>query len=431
MRAVDIIEKKKRGLKLDREEIAFLVGGYVDGKIPDYQMAAWMMAVYFQDLDHEETTALVELMRDSGDLIPLTGVQGPTVDKHSTGGVGDKTTLALAPLVASCGLKVAKMTGRGLGHTGGTLDKFEAIEGFRPTLPNDVFKANVNRDGLAVVGQTANLVPADKKMYALRDVTATVDHVALIAGSIMSKKLAVANDALVLDVKVGSGAFMKTLDDARRLARLMVRIGKNLGRKVRAVITNMDQPLGIAVGNALEVQEAIDTLKGHGPEDFVDLVLELGAHLLVMCKKAPNDAKAKALLRSKIESGEAYERFERFVVAQGGKLESLDRLPSVKKKHALVADRDGYVHGMDAEAVGLAAMKLGAGRETKEQEIDLAVGITMAAKVGDRVKKGDPLCHLHYRSKKTLDAALKQLEGCFRIQKAKVSRPPVVIDVVK
>lgn len=431
MRAVDLIERKKRGLRHTRDEVEFLVGGFARGEVPDYQMAAWMMAVAFRGLDDRETAWLVETMRDSGDTLDLEGIEGPTVDKHSTGGVGDKTTLALAPLVAACGLKVAKMTGRGLGHTGGTMDKLESIPGFRSTLTPEEFRRCVNRIGMAVSGQSANLVPADKKMYALRDVTATVDPISLITGSIMSKKLAVANDALVLDVKVGSGAFMKTPEAAEALARMMVATGRRLGRKVRALVTDMNQPLGLAIGNALEVAEAMETLQGGGPADFRELVLTLASHLVSMVGKPSDLRAARKLAEEKIASGEAWGKFRDFVAAQGGDVASLGRLPIARTPFDLPSPRAGFVRAMDTEAIGIAAMKLGAGRATKDDVIDLAVGMRMRKKIGDRVVKGEALMTLYYNDRARLDAALEQLQGVIDVGRGPVVAPKVVLKVIR
>ena len=415
MRAVDLILKKKRGGELTPDEMKYLVGGFVHGTVPDYQMAAWLMAVYFRGMTPGETTELTRVMLESGGTVDLEGVRRPTVDKHSTGGVGDKTTLILAPLVASCGLVVAKMSGRGLGHTGGTLDKLESLEGFRVDLSRDEFIRTVNEHGVAVVGQTSDLVPADKKMYLLRDVTGTVDNVSLIAASIMSKKLCVHNDALVLDVKVGSGAFMKTIEEARELAHAMVRIGQGMGRKVTALITDMDQPLGRAVGNAIEVQEAMDTLRGHGPADLREVVVALAAQLLVMTGKAKTSEEATSILEKKLTSGEAFETFTKFVQAQGGKPGSWDRMKKARKQAPFTAASDGVVAGIDCEGVGIAAMKLGAGRETKDSTLDLAAGLIVNARLGDAVKKGQPLCDLFYDDDARLEPARAELAKAFRL----------------
>ena len=418
MRAVDLILKKKRGEELSPDEMKYLVGGFVHGNVPDYQMAAWLMAVYFKGLSPRETTELTREMLESGGTVDLEGVRRPTVDKHSTGGVGDKTTLILAPLVACCGLVVAKMSGRGLGHTGGTLDKLEALEGFRVDLSREEFIATVNEHGVAVVGQTSDLVPADKKMYLLRDVTGTVDNVSLIAASIMSKKLCVHNDALVLDVKVGSGAFMKTLDEARELAHAMVRIGLGMGRKVTALITDMDQPLGRSVGNAIEVQEAMDTLQGKGPADLKEVVVALAAELLTMTGKAATPEQAKQILEGKLASGEAFETFTKFVMAQGGKKGSWDHMKKARHVESFVAERDGVIAGIDCEGVGIAAMKLGAGRETKDSHLDLAAGLIVKARLGDTVIRGQALCDLHVDDPKRLAPARAELTKAFHIADA-------------
>jgi pyrimidine-nucleoside phosphorylase len=432
MRAVDLILKKKRGEELTADEIQHVVGGFVRGEVPDYQMAALMMAVCFRGMSDAETAELTRVMLHSGQTIPLDGVRGPCVDKHSTGGVGDKTTLVLAPLVASCGLVVAKMSGRGLGHTGGTLDKLEALEGFRVDLGRQEFLSTVNEHGLAVISQTGDLVPADKKMYALRDVTGTVDNVSLIAASIMSKKLAVANEALVLDVKVGSGAFMKTMPEAEALASCMVRIGTRMGRKVRAVITDMDQPLGVTVGNAMEVEEAIQTLSGRGPADLVDVVLALAAQLLVMTGRAPGEEEARGALARKLASGEAFDRFTRFVMAQGGVRGCWERLPRARHTERFVAPAGGVLAGVDCEAVGMAAMKLGAGRETKDSTLDLAAGLRVLRRLGDNVAPGDPLAELHYNDPLRAAAARSELVRAFRVVPggSAVSVPPHVHRVV-
>lgn len=430
MRAVDLILKKKLGEELTSEEISFIIGGYVKGTIPDYQIAAFLMAVYFQGMTVPETATLTEVMRDSGDQISLEGIKGITVDKHSTGGVGDKTTLTLAPLLASCGLVVAKMSGRGLGHTGGTLDKLEAIEGFNVNLDNAAFTKVVNEHGLAVIGQTAKIVPADKKLYALRDVTATVDNVSLIASSIMSKKLAVANDALVLDVKCGSGAFMKTPETARELAEVMVGIGKNVGRKVRAVVTDMNQPLGVAVGNANEVREAIETLKGNGPADFTEVVMTLAAQLLIMTGKAADAKEARKLCEEKIKDGSAYRKFCEFIKAQGGSEEGIENMAKAAHQSEFKAEKSGYITSVDTEGVGIAAMKLGAGRATKEDVIDFGVGFNINVKIGDKVEAGQSLVTVFYNDETRLKASLENLAGVFTIGSEKPEKLPVVYEII-
>lgn len=398
MRVVDIIEKKQLGLVLTEQEIRFMVDGFTDGSIPDYQMSAWMMAIYFKGMNEEEASHLTMAMVESGDQIDLSGIEGVKVDKHSTGGVGDTTTIVLAPLVASAGVPVAKMSGRGLGHTGGTLDKFEAIEGFQIEVPIDKFIELVNKNKVAVVGQTGNLAPADKKMYALRDVTSTVQSIPLIASSIMSKKIASGADAIVLDVKVGDGAFMKTVEDARKLAVEMVKIGKQVNRKTLAVISDMSQPLGFAVGNALEVKEAIDTLKGQGPEDLTELCLVLGSQMLMAANVAQTLDEGKAILQEKIDNGEALEVLRQFIKHQGGNPEIVDQpelLPQAEYQITIEAQTDGVVSEWIAHNVGIACSMLGAGREKYTDSIDPAVGVVLKAKVGDRVKKGDPIVVIH------------------------------------
>lgn len=430
MRTVDLILKKKAGGELSTPEIEFLVRGYCDGSIPDYQIAAWLMAVNFRGLTDRETSDLTWAMCASGDVMRLDRVEGLTVDKHSTGGVGDKTTLALAPLVASFGLKVAKMSGRGLGHTGGTLDKLEAVPGFRSDLDEAAFYKAVNKAGVAVCAQTKELVPADKKLYALRDVTGTVDDIGLIAASIMSKKLAVENDALVLDVKVGSGAFMKSLPDARELARRMVAIGRSHGRVLSAVLSDMEEPLGAMVGNALEVTEASETLLGRGPKDFSELVAQLTGHLLALTKKARTPEQGVKMARARLASGEAYAALVAFLEAQGAEKNALARLPRAPHVEELKASRGGYVVGLEALEVGLAAMELGAGRATKDDVIDMAVGVELLAKRGDKVKKGAPLARLHHRDGRGLDSALRRLTGAYRLGLRPPRKRPLILGVV-
>ncbi|MBY0096485.1 pyrimidine-nucleoside phosphorylase [Mesobacillus maritimus] len=398
MRMVDLIEKKRDGLELSSEEIKYIIKGYTDGSIPDYQMSALTMAIYFKGMTENERATLTMAMVESGDQIDLSKIEGVKVDKHSTGGVGDTTTLVLGPLVASVGVPVAKMSGRGLGHTGGTIDKLEAVEGFHVEIDNDEFIQLVNKNKVAVIGQSGNLTPADKKLYALRDVTATVDSIPLIASSIMSKKIAAGADAIVLDVKTGAGAFMKTLEDSRRLAKAMVQIGNNVGRNTMAVISDMSQPLGFAIGNALEVQEAIDTLRGEGPEDLTELCLTLGSHMVFLAKKAATLKEARALLEKAISDGSALESFKVFLSSQGGDasvVDDMSRLPQAKYKIELEAKEEGYVSEIVADEIGTAAMLLGAGRATKESEIDLAVGLVLRKKIGDKVEKGESLLTIH------------------------------------
>ncbi len=391
---VDIISKKRDGKALSTEEIQFFIDGYTNGEIPDYQASALAMAIFFQDMNDEERADLTMAMVGSGDTIDLSAIEGIKVDKHSTGGVGDTTTLVLAPLVAAVGVPVAKMSGRGLGHTGGTIDKLESIEGFHIELDKKDFINLVNRDKVAVIGQSGNLTPADKKMYALRDVTGTVNSIPLIASSIMSKKIAAGADAIVLDVKTGAGAFMKTDEDAENLAHAMVRIGNNVGRNTMAVISDMSQPLGEAIGNALEVKEAIDTLKGEGPKDLTELVLVLGSQMVVLAKQAKTLEEARAKLIEVIENGAALEKFKTFLANQGGDASIVDhpeKLPQAKFQIEVPAKTSGFVGKIIADEIGIAAMILGAGRATKEDEINLAVGLMLRKKVGDPVKAGESL----------------------------------------
>lgn len=391
---VDIISKKRDGKALSTEEIQFFIDGYTNGEIPDYQASALAMAIFFQDMNDEERADLTMAMVGSGDTIDLSAIEGIKVDKHSTGGVGDTTTLVLAPLVAAVGVPVAKMSGRGLGHTGGTIDKLESIAGFHIELDKKDFINLVNRDKVAVIGQSGNLTPADKKMYALRDVTGTVNSIPLIASSIMSKKIAAGADAIVLDVKTGAGAFMKTDEDAENLAHAMVRIGNNVGRNTMAVISDMSQPLGEAIGNALEVNEAIDTLKGEGPKDLTELVLVLGSQMVVLAKQAETLEEARAKLIEVIENGAALEKFKTFLANQGGDASIVDhpeKLPQAKFQIEVPAKTSGFVSKIIADEIGIAAMILGAGRATKEDEINLAVGLMLRKKVGDSVKAGESL----------------------------------------
>jgi pyrimidine-nucleoside phosphorylase len=434
MRAYDIIYKKREGQKLNKEELKFLINGYVNGDIPDYQMSAWAMAVYFQGMDAEETADLTMLMAESGDMIDLSPIAGIKVDKHSTGGVGDTTTLILAPLVASAGIPVAKMSGRGLGHTGGTIDKLESIPDFNTSLSRDKFFDNVNQHGVAVVGQTGNLTPADKKLYALRDVTATVESIPLIASSIMSKKLAGGADAIILDVKTGSGAFMKDFADAKKLAEAMVAIGKEVGRDTAAYITDMNQPLGRAVGNALEVKEAIKTLQGEGPEDLTELCIELGAGMLQLAGKITDLEKGKEILRENLKNGKALAKFAEMITAQGGNAkvtEDLSLLPTADSTFEVKAEKDGYVSEIKALDVGLAAMILGAGRENKESKIDLAVGLELQKKTSDQVSKGDVLAVIHYNDSKNLEEAKKKLLEAFTITEVEKKKNKLIYEIIK
>lgn len=427
MRMYDIIMKKRNGSELTGEEIRFFVEGYTRGEIPDYQASALMMAIYFRGMTQRETCELTMAMAHSGDMLDLSAVKGIKVDKHSTGGVGDKTSLALAPMVAACGIPVAKMSGRGLGHTGGTIDKLESFPGFTTALTTERFLENVNRIGIAIMGQTADLAPADKKLYALRDVTATVDQMSLIASSIMSKKLAAGADAIVLDVKTGSGAFMKREEDARALAGEMVNIGRNAGRKTVAVISDMDQPLGYAVGNALEVREAIETLMGRGPEDFVELCLTLGSRMLMAGGKADDEKTAVRLLKQAIEDGSALRKLAEFVEAQGGDSETVyhpERLPKAAIQRPVPAPEEGFVSHMECDEIGICSLILGGGRETKESKIDLSVGLVLQKKTGDHVKKGEPLAIIHANDEnKAAEAEKRFLQACVIRGQAPVKTP--------
>ncbi|MEF7634591.1 pyrimidine-nucleoside phosphorylase [Bacillus thuringiensis] len=414
MRMVDIIAKKRDGKELTTEEIKFFINGYTDGSIPDYQVSALAMAIFFKDMTDRERADLTMAMVESGETIDLSAIEGIKVDKHSTGGVGDTTTLVLGPLVAALDVPVAKMSGRGLGHTGGTIDKLEAVEGFHVEITKEQFIDIVNRDKVAVIGQTGNLTPADKKIYALRDVTGTVNSIPLIASSIMSKKIAAGADAIVLDVKTGAGAFMKTEEDAKELAHAMVRIGNNVGRQTMAVISDMSQPLGFAIGNALEVKEAIDTLKGEGPEDLTELVLVLGSQMVVLAKKANTLEEAREMLIEVMKNGKAIEKFKEFLSNQGGDSSIVDnpeKMPQAKYVIDVPAKTSGVISNIVADEIGIAAMLLGAGRATKEDEIDLAVGLMLRKKVGDAVKEGEPFVTIYANRKNVEDVKAKIYEN--------------------
>ncbi|MFR0800599.1 MAG: pyrimidine-nucleoside phosphorylase [Suilimivivens sp.] len=418
MRMYDLIMKKRNGGTLSRDEIFFMIEGYTKGNIPDYQMSAMMMAIYFNGMNEKETAALTMAMAESGDQLDLSGIQGIKVDKHSTGGVGDKTSLALTPMVSACGVKIAKMSGRGLGHTGGTIDKLESFQGFSTSLSEEAFIDQVNRIGISIIGQTKNLAPADKKLYALRDVTATVDNMSLIASSIMSKKLAAGADAIVLDVKTGSGAFMKEEADAMLLAGEMMTIGKNAGRKMMAVISDMDQPLGNAVGNAIEVKEAIETLKGHGPADFTELCMTLGSCMLMVAEIAENEQQAREMLKEAVDSGKALDKLAELVEAQGGDKRMVyetDLLPKASSITPLLSEKDGYVEKIQCDEVGICSLILGGGRETKESAIDLSVGIVLTKKVGSHVKAGEPLAYIHSNEEAKRLACEERLRKAFHI----------------
>ena len=434
MRMYDLIMKKRNGHELSEKEIRYMITEYTADRIPDYQMSAMMMAIYFQGMSEEETLYLTMAMAESGEMLDLSGIQGVKVDKHSTGGVGDKTSLALTPMVAAYGVKIAKMSGRGLGHTGGTIDKLESFPGFSTGISTEEFIDHVNTIGISIMGQTKDLAPADKKLYALRDVTATVDQMSLIASSIMSKKLAAGADAIVLDVKTGSGAFMKTREDALALAKEMVQLGKNAGRKTIAVVSNMDQPLGNTVGNALEVREAIDTLNGNGPRDFTELVMTLGSYMLLAGGKADKEATARRMLRQVVEDGSALRKLAEFVKAQGGDESYVyepEKLPCAKIRKELLAPVDGYIQKIVCDEVGICSLILGGGRETKESQIDLSVGIRLIQKVGKYVHKGDVLAEVFANDCQKLEEAMTRLQQAYHIGPDEAKEQNVILDVVK
>ncbi len=434
MRMYDVIKRKRERFQLSKEEIHFFIKGYTSGEIPDYQASALLMAIFLNKMNAEETVALTEAIMHSGDVVDLSPIAGIKVDKHSTGGVGDTTTLVLAPLVAAAGVPTAKMSGRGLGHTGGTIDKLEAIPGFHVELTVDEFMDAVNRHGVAVIGQSKNIAPADKKLYALRDVTATVDNLSLIASSIMSKKLAAGSNGIVLDVKTGSGAFIKTLEGSVELAQEMVTIGAGMGRETVGVITDMAQPLGFAIGNSLEVIEAIETLKGKGPKDLHDLCITLGAHMVLIAKKADSYEEAAALLESLIDNGQALSKFKEFIASQGGNpqvVEDYSLFPSCAHILGIYADKAGYVEKFNSEEVGVAAMLLGAGRVDLASPIDLGAGILLSKKIGDAVAKGELLATFYTNDESSIPQATERFMASVSIGNTPVSAPPLVHAVVK
>lgn len=432
MRMYDVILKKRSGEELSDEEIKFVVDGYVDGKIEDYQMSALLMAIYFKGMSVKETVALTKCMANSGEMIDLSSIPGIKVDKHSTGGVGDKTTLIISPIVASLGVPVAKMSGRGLGHTGGTVDKLESIPGLKMSIDRDKFFSIVRRVGVSVIGQSGNLVPADKKIYALRDVTATVDSIPLIASSVMSKKIAAGSDCILLDVKCGSGAFMKTLDDAITLARAMVDIGNGAGRTTVALVTDMDRPLGNTIGNSLEVIEACQTLQGRGPKDLFDLCVELSAQMLVLAGKGTKDDCTKKVL-SVIENGKAFDKFKEMVSAQGGDVSVLDdpdKFMKANVEYAVKAMSDGYIFSTDAQEFGMASMLLGAGRETKDSVIDYSAGIVLHKAKGDYVHKGDIIATFYAKSIDMCKNAEKVFQNALCINSCQPVHEPIIFACV-
>lgn len=434
MRMYDLIIKKKHGEELTTDEIKYMINGFTDGTIPDYQMSAMTMAICFKGMTKRETVDLTLAIRDSGDVLDLSGIEGIKVDKHSTGGVGDKTSLALTPIIAALGVPVAKMSGRGLGHTGGTIDKLECFPGFTTGISEETFLKNVNEIQIAIAGQTANLAPADKKLYALRDVTGTVDNMSLIASSIMSKKLASGSDAIVLDVKTGNGAFMKEFEDSAALAEEMVSIGNLAGKKTAAVITDMDQPLGYAVGNSVEVIEAIETLRGNGPEDFKEVVFALGSLMLQLAGKAQNDTEAIEKIEAVIADGLALDKFAAFVAAQGGDADYVyhpEKFPKAAIEVAVIAEKDGYVKRILAEDIGIACMTLGGGRETKESEIDLSVGIILNKKNADKVQVGDVLATIYGNDAAKVEKAVVMVKNAYEINSEQVAKAPVIKKIIR
>lgn len=433
-RFVDLIQKKKSGETLTKEEIDFMITDYVAGKIPDYQMSAMLMAIYFNGMENEELAAFTLAMRDSGDLVDLSPIEGIKVDKHSTGGVGDKTTLIVGPIVAACGVPVAKMSGRGLGFTGGTLDKLESISGFRIDLSAEEFFETVKKTGISVIGQTGNLAPADKLLYALRDVTATVDSIPLIAASVMSKKLAAGSDKIVLDVTTGSGAFMKNTRDAKKLAKHMVAIGNHAGKETVAILTGMEEPLGFAIGNNMEVKEAIEVLKGDGPEDVKEVSVALAGMMLSLGLENVSHSQGKRMAKKALSSGQAFEKFKEMVQAQGGDIRYVEH-PEFFERDAfegeVLAAEDGFLSGMDTEKIGVAAGLLGAGRETKDSVIDMSAGIYLKKKIGDIVKKGEPIAICYAGTKEKLNRGMAMFESSIRYSKEAPRIPKLIVDIIR
>ena len=433
-RFVDLIQKKKSGETLTKEEIDFMITDYVAGKIPDYQMSAMLMAIYFNGMENEELAAFTLAMRDSGDLVDLSPIEGIKVDKHSTGGVGDKTTLIVGPIVAACGVPVAKMSGRGLGFTGGTLDKLESISGFCIDLSAEEFFETVKKTGISVIGQTGNLAPADKLLYALRDVTATVDSIPLIAASVMSKKLAAGSDKIVLDVTTGSGAFMKNTRDAKKLAKHMVAIGNHAGKETVAILTGMEEPLGFAIGNNMEVKEAIEVLKGDGPEDVKEVSVALAGMMLSLGLENVSHSQGKRMAKKALSSGQAFEKFKEMVQAQGGDIRYVEH-PEFFERDAfegeVLAAEDGFLSGMDTEKIGVAAGLLGAGRETKDSVIDMSAGIYLEKKIGDTVKKGEPIAICYAGTKEKLNRGMAMFESSIRYSKEAPRIPKLIVDIIR
>lgn len=433
MRMYDLILKKRNGKELTKEEISYFVEGYTKGEIPDYQVSALLMAIFFKGMNSKETAELTMSVVNSGDILDLSEIEGIKVDKHSTGGVGDTTTLVLGPMVAALDIPVAKMSGRGLGHTGGTIDKLESFPGFSVEMEKEDFIKNVNTIKLAVAGQTGDLAPADKKLYALRDVTATVDNISLIAASVMSKKIAAGADCIVLDVKVGDGAFMKTKEAAFDLAKEMVSIGRNVGRNTIGVISDMDQPLGLAIGNALEVKEAIETLQGKGPKDLEELCLTLGSQMVVLAGEAKDEKEARNMLYNTLKTGKALEKFKEFIKAQGGDdsfIDDTSKFPKAKYVVPVTAEEEGVVEKIHSESIGLIAMELGAGRATKESVIDLSVGIMLNKKRGDKVSKGDIIAYIHSNDETNINKAKENIIKSYVINKNYTDNIPLIYGIV-
>nr|WP_300004462.1 pyrimidine-nucleoside phosphorylase [Tissierella sp.] len=433
MRVYDIIKKKRDGLILSEEEIKFFIEGYTDGSIPDYQISALLMAIFINKMNDEETLFLTKAMVESGESVDLSSIEGIKVDKHSTGGVGDSITLILGPIIAACDVPFVKMSGRGLGHTGGTLDKLEAIDGFKIDISKEEFIKNANEINISITSQTANITPADKKLYSLRDVTATVDNISLIASSIMSKKLAIESDGIILDVKVGSGAFMKDLDQARELAETMVKIGKNYGRETMAVVTNMDQPLGNAIGNNLEVKEAIDILKGKGPEDLLQLSIILGSKLLLLAKRVKSEEEGRELVKEVIKSGKGYEKLIELVKYQHGdikQIENPDLFPKSKYVTQVKSLKAGYIQAINAEDIGKCALILGAGRETMDSVIDLATGLILNKKVDDPVEVGETLVYIHSNDKDKASIVEEKLLDIYKIGEKNKEQQKLIFDEI-
>lgn len=434
MRMYDLIMKKRNAEELSTEEINYMIQGYTKGEIPDYQMSAFLMSVFFNKMTDKETIDLTMAMANSGDILDLSAINGIKADKHSTGGVGDKTSLVVGPMVAALGVPVAKMSGRGLGHTGGTIDKLESFPGFSTAMSEDQFIKNVNSIKIAITGQTGNLAPADKKLYALRDVTATVDNLSLIASSIMSKKIAAGADVIILDVKTGSGAFMKAEEDAFALAKEMVKIGDGAGRKTVAIVSDMDQPLGFAIGNSLEVIEAIDTLNGKGPEELLELCVTLGTYMLLGTKKATSETEARKMLLETIENKTALNKLAEFVEAQGGDKSAVfntDLLPKASIVENVTASEDGYVEHIESDEIGIVSMLLGGGRENKESKIDLAVGLVLNKKVGDKVNIGDTIATIYANDEVKLAAAKERFKGTYTFSKNPVNKKAFIKGIVK